>query len=109
MFCGGLKPDDPLVLNGLAWLHATCPGDAFRDGRQAVELAQRACERGGWSRPEFLGTLAAAHAEAGQFDEAVRRIKEVLAWPRPLTEEQLEEHRGRLRLYEQHLPARSLE
>ena len=40
-------------------------------GPQAVQLAERACELTHYGQPVFLGTLAAAYAEAGRFPEAV--------------------------------------
>lgn len=36
-----------------------------------MENATRACELTKWTSPLALSTLAAAHAEAGAFDEAV--------------------------------------
>ncbi len=59
------------ALNNAAWLLATAPDPRFRDGKTAVELASRACELTDYKQPFFIGTLAAACAEAGRFDEAV--------------------------------------
>jgi serine/threonine-protein kinase len=56
----------------LAWLLATCPNDNVRDGKRAVEYATSACERSNWKDPLCLDVLAAAYAEAGQFEKAVR-------------------------------------
>ena len=56
----------------LAWLLATCPHDKDRDGKRAVEYATTACQQTDWNDPLCLDTLAAAYAEAGRFDEAVR-------------------------------------
>ena len=36
-----------------------------------MRLAERACERTGWKETIFVGTLAAAYAEVGQFEKAV--------------------------------------
>ena len=60
------------ALNGLAWLLATCPDAKYRDGPKAVAHATRACELTEWTSPTALRTLAAAHAEAGAFEEAVK-------------------------------------
>lgn len=64
------EPDDSGVLNNLAWLLATSPEDSIRDGTRAVQLAQRACELSEWKKPHIVSTLAAAHAEAGDFEQA---------------------------------------
>ena len=55
----------------LAWILATCPEAQFRDGRRAVELARQAVAADSDADLYVLSTLAAAHAEAGDFDEAV--------------------------------------
>jgi len=65
------KPDQEEVLNNLAWLLATCPDAAFRNGREAVRLATRACELTSDAKPLLIGTLAAAQAEAGDFQAAI--------------------------------------
>ena len=55
-----------------AWLRATCPDAQYRDGKLAVESAQRACELTNWHNPGELEVLAAACAEAGDFGSAVK-------------------------------------
>jgi len=50
---------------------ATSSKAEFRNGMQAVQLAERACELTHHGEPFFMGTLAAAYAEAGRFPEAV--------------------------------------
>lgn len=64
--------DDVAVTNGLAWLLATCPEDQLRNGREAVEIAQRTCEFTNWQNADCLDTLAAAYAETGDFDAALK-------------------------------------
>ena len=66
-----LGPDDPRPYNNLAWIRATHPDPGFRNGAEAVRLAERACELSGQRDPNLLDTLAAAYAEAGRFPEAV--------------------------------------
>jgi serine/threonine-protein kinase len=56
--------------SSLAYLLAAGP-DGVRNGKQAVEHAARACELNGWKDPSLLNLLAAAHAEAGDFDKAL--------------------------------------
>jgi Tfp pilus assembly protein PilF len=65
-----LQADDSGVLNNLAWLLATSPEEAIRDGKRAIELATKACEVTKWEQPHIISTLAAAHAETGDFDAA---------------------------------------
>ena len=65
-----LKPDSVPAMNNLAWLLATAPQSEARNGQKAVTLAQRACELTQQNDPTMLGTLDAAYAEAGDFDNA---------------------------------------
>ncbi len=73
-----LDPHAAPALNSLAWLWATCPDPAFRNGNRAREYARRACELTGWKKGYILDTLAAACNECGQLREAVRWAKEAL-------------------------------
>jgi Flp pilus assembly protein TadD len=61
----------PEILNNLAWQLATSPDPKKRDAVQAEQLALRACEQTHFEKTIFLGTLAAAQAEAGKFDDAI--------------------------------------
>jgi tetratricopeptide (TPR) repeat protein len=76
-----LNPNWPTALNDLAWVLATAKTDGMRDGRQAVMLAERACNLTHRKEARYLGTLDAAYAEAGRFGEAVAtaRIAQELA------------------------------
>jgi tetratricopeptide (TPR) repeat protein len=65
-----LQPNQPDLLNNLAWIFATDPHPEFRNGTNAVKLAARAFALSHGAQPIFLGTLAAAYAEAGHFDDA---------------------------------------
>ena len=51
---------------------ASHPDAEVRDGAQAVRLAERACELEDYKAPASLDTLAAAYAEVGQFEQAVK-------------------------------------
>jgi Flp pilus assembly protein TadD len=64
------SPDLPEALNNLAWALATTAEAGSRNGSRAVTLAQHACDLTGWKKTIYVGTLAAAQAEAGKFDEA---------------------------------------
>src|ERR1051325_1014036 len=66
------SPDLPEALNNLAWLFATHADAKYRNGAEAVRLAEHACELTGYKTTIYIGTLAAAYAEAGRFDDAAR-------------------------------------
>ncbi|HKB02840.1 MAG TPA: protein kinase [Gemmataceae bacterium] len=102
-----LDPDHFLAHQLLAWLLAAGP-DGMRNGKLAVEHATRACELTNWKSAGMIDTLAAAHAEAGNFDKAVHLQKQVLANPR-LDKADVQDSQERLRLYEQRKPYRDPE
>ena len=72
------QPGNPDFLKNLAWLRATCPEAAFRNGAEAMELAKRADRLCAGQRPDVLDTLAAAYAEAGWFPEALATARKAL-------------------------------
>jgi hypothetical protein len=55
----------------LSELYSTCPEDRFRDGKRALDYAQKAGEMYKWKYPVCFQALAAAYAENGDFDSAV--------------------------------------
>jgi len=67
-----LQPKNPDLLNNFAWVLATSPDAKLRDGRRAIRLATEACEATEYRLPHILSTLAAAYAETGDFDAAVK-------------------------------------
>jgi tetratricopeptide (TPR) repeat protein len=71
-----LAPTDAAAWNALAWIQATCSEASVRDGKEAVRCAQRACALR--KTATFTETLAAAYAESGDFDEAVKVQAEAL-------------------------------
>jgi len=66
-----LEPNASEALNNLAWLLATSPDDGLRNGVEAVQLAEQACRLTNYQDLVPLGTLSAAYAEAGRFEEAI--------------------------------------
>lgn len=61
-----------------AWLMATCPEDRFRDPALALKAAQRALELDGQGDYRYLDTLAAAQANAQQYDQALQTMQQAL-------------------------------
>ena len=70
-----LNPIQLGALNNLAWIFATSSDDTLRNGGEAVRLAEMACQLTQYREPKFVGTLAAAYAEAGRYPEAVASAK----------------------------------
>jgi tetratricopeptide (TPR) repeat protein len=66
-----IYPDEVVALNNLAWVLASSNDPEIRNGPEAVRLAEHACKLTQYQVTLFVGTLAAAYAEAGQFVEAV--------------------------------------
>jgi len=95
-----LSPDEGQYLNGLAWLLATAPDPALRNGKRAVELAAKLCEQTHGESPRALDILGAAYAEAGQFPEAVRAASQAVACAQRQGNQKLASEIGmRLELY----------
>lgn len=68
------KPDDVELMTRLAWLLATLPDDALRDGARAQALAKCAVEYSQGNYPKAVEALAAAQAELGLFKQALATI-----------------------------------
>jgi len=102
-----LEPTNAFFLNNLAWVYATQPQARFRNGEEAVRLAEEACLLTGYQEPQLLGTLAAAYAEAGRFDEAVVTSEKAIELAQTLARPKLAiKNREMLQLYKNHQPCR---
>ena len=69
-----LQPDYPDALDGLAWILSTDTNSDFRNGTEAVKMAEQACMLTGNQDPMRLKTLAVAYAENGRFEEAIKTL-----------------------------------
>ena len=100
-----LNPNLTTALNSLAWDLATMPSADRRDGRRAVELAERA-QTSNASEPGFLDTLAAAYAESGRFADAVRAQENAIELLRRAGQAQavIADFESRFRLYKSNRP-----
>jgi tetratricopeptide (TPR) repeat protein len=65
------EPENGNAASNLAWVFATYPEDSMRDGRRAVELAQKALRVSGGKIPMVFRILGAAYAENGRFSQAI--------------------------------------
>jgi tetratricopeptide (TPR) repeat protein len=107
-----LKPNDPAAYFNLADLRSTCPQAEFRNGKEAIAYIQRACDLMKvqtlpYSIPQsfVLVRLAAAHAEIGEFKQAVELQRKALE-SSDVPFFALENLRERLKRYEEGKPWR---
>ena len=95
--------------NNLGWLLATCPDERYRDGREALENACKACKLDGGENWHYIDTLAAAFAESGNFQKAKElqaKAIELAATDKTAADKDQQEMRDRLELYTQAKPYR---
>jgi len=87
--------------NRLARLLSTCHRDHVRDGFRAVEHATRACELTEMNNADYVMTLAAAYAEAGDFANALSYQKQAIGLLDKNEQGEYQKYcKMRLRLYE---------
>jgi tetratricopeptide (TPR) repeat protein len=67
-----IDPEKPESLHHRTTMLSVCTDARYRDGKQAVEDATKACELTEWINPLFLNGLASAYAEKGDFDTAIK-------------------------------------
>lgn len=102
-----IEPDNLDALNNLAWMLATANERALRDGATALRLAQRAQQLSRHSNPKTLRTLAAAHAETGDFARAAETTLNAIDRARAQGDSALADSlQTDLMLYETNLPFR---
>jgi tetratricopeptide (TPR) repeat protein len=65
-----LDPKSPILYNNLAKVLATSSNSSLRNGKKALEFAQRADKLSDGNNPLFVATLGAAYAECGQYQAA---------------------------------------
>ena len=74
LYCEAIEPraaNDADILLNLSWIRSTSPYPELRDGPKAVAFAKQVIELIGDRNPGILSNLAAAHAEAGDFENAI--------------------------------------
>ena len=73
-----IAPDSSRFVAALAWELATAPNDELRNGAEAMQLAQRVYSAYS-NRPQIIDVMAAALAETGDFDNAVKLMEPLVA------------------------------
>lgn len=91
--------------NNLAWILATSPDAKLRSGGEATKWARQACEAVKYKDPSLLDTLAAALAEAGQYDEAIKISKQQIELARG-QQKTIDDAQARIELYRTSQPYR---
>lgn len=98
-----VDPDAIDIANNLAWILATTDDPQYRNGKEAVQLAEKVSKATEYQDAGYLDTLAAAYAQAGRFAEAVhwqtRAIELVAAPLKP-------DYQSRLEVYQRRKPYR---
>ena len=100
-------PYDPRTAMRLAWLLATSSQASFRNGAEAVRLAETVCELTDYRIPQTLDVLAAAYAETRQFSRAAemaRRAHQLALSAR--LQELADQIQSRLKWYQTNRPFR---
>ncbi len=102
-------PKDACPYWNLARIEATCPDPEYRDGKKAVNNANKAYQLDSGEHWQCVGTLAAAYAEDGQFEKAKEwqaKAIELAKTDKSATDKKKAEARSRLELYKQGKPYR---
>jgi tetratricopeptide (TPR) repeat protein len=100
-----IAPKDYSTHDNLAWFLATCPDERLRNGTEAVSAAKRACDLSHWQDSGCIDTLAAAYAEAGDFDQAVKYENHALS-DLSVAPKEKQEREKHLALFQQRKPFR---
>jgi hypothetical protein len=108
LFCEAIEPhadNDADNLLNLAWIRSTSPYPELRDGPRAVVYAKQVIQLIGDRNPGILSNLAAAYAEAGDFENAVATQQQAISLLRKGGEAQAP-YAAALKLYEARQPFR---
>ena len=92
----------------IAWMMATCDDERFRDPKRSLQFAKKAIELNGGEDFQLLDTMAAAHANAGQFNYAVTEQQRAIEMATgKATGRELYDLKQRLQQYSQQAPHRT--
>src|SRR5438876_465022 len=106
-----LKPKAAYVpaMVSLPGIYATASAEVgTQHAAEAVRLAEQACRISGWKQSRLLDTLAAAYANAGRFEEAVKTGEEAFSIAKVAGENNFADSiRARIDLYKKGSPFRA--
>ena len=108
LYCEAIEPraaNDADILLNLSWIRSTSPYPELRDGPKAVAFAKQAIQLIGDRNPGILSNLAAAYAEAGDFENAIATQQQAISLLRKGGESQAP-YAAALKLYEARQPYR---
>jgi protein O-mannosyl-transferase len=102
-----LDPNFIPALEALAWIRCTQSDTKWRSADEALRLAERAAQLTGYNDAKSLDVLAAAKAEAGEFNEAIEQGEKARRLASGANKTELaNEIASRLDLYRLRLPYR---
>jgi tetratricopeptide (TPR) repeat protein len=91
----------------LGWVLSTFPDSSIRDGARAIDLTQRALQLSGGRNARIWRLAAAAYAEAGQFEDAIKAAQSgITAAENDRNAAVVQALQANIRLFEQRLPLR---
>ncbi|MGA2061391.1 MAG: family 16 glycoside hydrolase [Thermoguttaceae bacterium] len=99
---------DSGLLNNFAWVLATSPDEKLRDGQRAVKMATEACKLTEYKQGHILSTLAAAYAETGDYDTAVKWSEKSAEVGKTEDADHAEDYKKELETYKAHKPYREV-
>jgi tetratricopeptide (TPR) repeat protein len=99
-----IDPKSSHAYSGSAWLLATCPDDAVRNSKLAIERSRTVIELTGGEDAASFDTLAAALASAGNFPDAVKTVRQAVHLA---TADEREVFQDRLLMYQHAKPYRT--
>jgi tetratricopeptide (TPR) repeat protein len=99
---------DSGLLNNFAWVLATSPDEKLRDGQRAVKMATEACKLTEYKQGHILSTLAAAYAETGDYDNAVKWSEKSAEVGKTENADHAESYKKELETYKAHQPYREI-
>ena len=100
------QPHDAGSLKQLAWLLTTSTDGAVRDGKRALAILAGIPQDPKYVDIQYLEVLSAAHAELGDFVQAVAIAEQTLAEARKIKSRRVKEFVQRVELYRARQPFR---